>query len=66
MFRLWVIIFTHKKAPRQTFTCSESIIEALKKYEICLKLKKDTAAVTDRYTKILLKQQLKRRGCDTK
>ena len=55
MFRLWVIIFTHKKAPQQTFTCSESIIEALKKYEICLKLKKDTAAVTDRYTKILLK-----------
>ena len=55
MFRLWVIIFTQKKAPRQTFTCSESIIEALKKYEICLKLKKDTAAVTDRSTKILLK-----------
>ena len=36
--RLWVIIFTQGRAPWKIFTYSKSILETLKKSEICLKL----------------------------
>ena len=32
------MIFTQERAPRETFTYSKSIIETLKKSEICLRL----------------------------
>ena len=36
IFRLWAIMFTQERAPRQTFTYSNSTTEALKiKCEIC-------------------------------
>ena len=38
IFRLWVTIFTQKRAPQQTFTYSKSILETLKRCQICSKL----------------------------
>ena len=39
IFRLWVIMFTQERAPRQTFTHSKSRIKTLKiECEICSKL----------------------------
>ena len=35
IFRLWVTIFTQKRAPQQTFTYSKSILETLKRCQIC-------------------------------
>ena len=38
IFRLWVTTFTQERAPQQIFTYSKSILETLKRREICSKL----------------------------
>ena len=46
IFRLWVIIFTEERFPRQTFTYSKSALEALKKLWNMLKVNnKDTRTI---------------------